>query len=90
MQNTLTPWSTIGYITYKRTYSRRLNEADINSPTEEFEDTVNRVVEATNNQLGCGFTSAEQERQRCQLRRRTTAASIRISSTMCCVCTFRS
>ena len=41
MQNTLTPWSTIGYITYKRTYSRRLNETDINSPTEEFEDTVN-------------------------------------------------
>jgi len=64
MQNTLTPWSTIGYITYKRTYSRRLNETDINSPTEEFDDTVNRVVEATNNQLGCGFTSAEQERLR--------------------------
>jgi ribonucleotide reductase alpha subunit len=64
MQNTLTPWSTIGYITMKRTYARRLNEADINSPTEEFEDTVNRVVKATNTQLGCGFTSAEQERLR--------------------------
>ena len=64
MQNTLTPWSTIGYITYKRTYSRRLNEADINSPTEEFEDTVNRVVESANTQLGCGFTPAEQERLR--------------------------
>jgi ribonucleoside-triphosphate reductase (thioredoxin) len=64
MQNTLTPWSTIGYITYKRTYSRRLNETDINSPTEEFEDTVNRVVESANTQLGCGFTSAEQERLR--------------------------
>ena len=64
MQNTLTPWSTIGYITYKRTYSRRLNEADINSPTEEFEDTVNRVVESANTQLGCDFTPAEQERLR--------------------------
>lgn len=64
MQNTLTPWSTIGYITYKRTYSRRLNETDINSPTEEFEDTVNRVVESANTQLGCGFTPAEQERLR--------------------------
>ena len=52
-----TPFSSVGYITYKRTYARRLNEADPNSPTEEFEDTVNRVVAASNSQLNVGFTS---------------------------------
>lgn len=57
-----TPFSSVGYITYKRTYARRLNEADPNSPTEEFEDTVNRVVNASNSQLNVGFTSDEQER----------------------------
>jgi len=57
-----TPFSTVGYLTYKRTYARRLNEQDINSPTEEFPDTVNRVVRATNDQLGVGFTSDEQDR----------------------------
>lgn len=57
-----TPFSSVGYITYKRTYARRLNEADPNSSTEEFEDTVNRVVTASNSQLNVGFTSDEQER----------------------------
>lgn len=57
-----TPFSSVGYITYKRTYARRLNEADPNSPTEEFEDTVNRVVTASNNQLKVGFTEDEKER----------------------------
>lgn len=57
-----TPFSTVGYITYKRTYARRLNEADASSPTEEFEDTVNRVVASSNNQLNVGFTVEEQER----------------------------
>ena len=57
-----TPFSTVGYITYKRTYARRLNEADASSPTEEFEDTVNRVVASSNNQLNVGFTVEEQDR----------------------------
>lgn len=57
-----TPFSSVGYITYKRTYARRLNEANPNSPTEEFEDTVNRVVGAANTQLNVGFTADEQER----------------------------
>ena len=57
-----TPWSTVGYLTYKRTYSRRLDESNPNSPTEEFQDTVNRVVKACNEQLGCGFTPEESER----------------------------
>jgi len=59
-----TPFSTVGYITYKRTYARRLDEADITSKTEEFPQTVERVIKAANEQLGCGFTEAEQERLR--------------------------
>ena len=63
-QDVKTPWSSIGYITYKRTYARRLNEGDPNSATEEFNDTVNRVVTAANQQLGCGFTEDESQRLR--------------------------
>ena len=60
--NVTTPFSTVGYITYKRTYARRINETDINSPTEEFSDTVRRVVEAANSQLGVGFSDEENNR----------------------------
>lgn len=59
-----TPWSSVGYLTYKRTYSRRLNEQDSTSPTEEFPDTVERVVKATQDQLQCGFTDEETSRLR--------------------------
>jgi ribonucleoside-triphosphate reductase len=61
---TLTPWSSVGYLTYKRTYARRLNENDINSPTEEFPDTVERVIKACDKQLDCGFTAEEEQRLR--------------------------
>ena len=59
-----TPFSTVGYITYKRTYARRLDEANPSSATEEFPDTVERVIKAANTQLGCNFDSLEQERLR--------------------------
>jgi len=57
------PWSSVGYLTFKRTYSRKLDD-DLpeDSPTEEFEDTIDRVVLACEDQLGCGFTINE-ERQ---------------------------
>lgn len=61
---TLTPWSSVGYLTYKRTYARRLDENDINSPTEEFPDTVERVIKACDEQLKCGFTKDEEQRLR--------------------------
>jgi ribonucleotide reductase alpha subunit len=61
---TLTPWSSVGYLTYKRTYARRLDENDINSPTEEFPDTVERVIKACDKQLDCGFTAEEEQRLR--------------------------
>jgi adenosylcobalamin-dependent ribonucleoside-triphosphate reductase len=58
------PFSTVGYITYKRTYARRLDETNPQSATEEFVDTVDRVITSANKQLGCGFTTEEQDRLR--------------------------
>jgi ribonucleotide reductase alpha subunit len=55
-----TPWGELGYITFKRTYARRIKEDDPNSKTEEFEQTVERVINAAQTQLKCGF-SPEQE-----------------------------
>ena len=59
-----TPWSSVGYLTYKRTYARRLDETNPDSPTEEFTDTVERVINACNEQLGCNFTAEEQDKLR--------------------------
>ena len=54
-----TPWSTVGYLTYKRTYARKIGTTD---KTEEWCDTVERVINASKDQLGCGFTPEEEER----------------------------
>lgn len=56
----ITPWGEIGYITYKRTYARRLNDLDIKSETEEYFQTVARVVRACSTQLKVGFTDDEE------------------------------
>ena len=58
-----TPWGSLGYITYKRTYARRLddNTEDINAPTEEFYQTIDRVIKACDTQLHVGFTKGEEE-----------------------------
>ena len=53
-----TPWSTVGYLTYKRTYARPLG----GGRTEEYPDTIKRVVDAARNQLNVGFTESEEER----------------------------
>jgi len=58
------PWGMIGYTTFKRTYARRLNETDPNSQTEEFEDTINRIINGCNKQLKVGFTKDEEEQLR--------------------------
>lgn len=60
-RNVKTPWGELGYITYKRTYSRRLDENDVDSPTEEFPDTVDRVINACRSQLNVGFTKEEEK-----------------------------
>ena len=61
-------WGEIGYIVFKRTYARKLKENDPNSKTEEFEDVIEREIEASDKQLKVGFTEQEKERYR-QLRR---------------------
>lgn len=50
-------WGEIGYLSYKRTYSRKLK----GNKTEEFHDTVERIVKACNTQLKVGFTDAEED-----------------------------
>ena len=55
-----TPWGPLGYITFKRTYARRIDENDPNSPTEEFDQTIDRVLKACRTQLKVGFTPEEE------------------------------
>lgn len=59
MPEAVTPWSSVGYVVYKRTYSRLKPD---NSSTEEWPDTVERVVTAARYQLGVGFTQDEEDR----------------------------
>ena len=54
-----TPWGPLGYITFKRTYARRLDDLSGNT-TEEFIDTIRRVIKACRKQLNCGFTETEE------------------------------
>ena len=58
------PWGPLGFVTYKRTYSRRLTDDAGNDigGTEDFPDTIRRVLNACQNQLHCGFTPDELER----------------------------
>lgn len=60
--NNTIPWGEIGYITFKRTYARRLNENDKNSKTEEFDQVIDREISAFKNQLNVGFTKEEEIR----------------------------
>lgn len=60
----VTPWSTLGYLVYKRTYSRRIDEANVDSRSEEFGETVERVINSCDKQLGCELTPLEEERLR--------------------------
>lgn len=59
----VTPWGPIGYITTKRTYARRLKDS-VNSPTEEFDQIIERGIKGCRTQLKCGFTPAEEEELR--------------------------
>lgn len=53
-----TPWSSVGYLTYKRTYARPMADGS----SEEFPDTVGRVINACRDQLSVGFTEEEERR----------------------------
>jgi ribonucleoside-triphosphate reductase (thioredoxin) len=50
-------WGDLGYITYKRTYSRRKKDGT----TEEFEDTVERELRGIDKQLKLHLTEEEKE-----------------------------
>lgn len=52
-------WGEIGYITFKRTYARRLHEENANSKTEEFWQVIQRELTACHKQLGINFTEEE-------------------------------
>jgi len=54
------PFGPIGYITFKRSYSRRFEEDNPDSDTEEFYDTVDRVINSCRTQLNVGFTKHEE------------------------------
>ena len=56
------PWGEIGYITFKRTYARRIKEDDHNSKTEEFHQVIARELESAEKQLKVGFTEQEKKR----------------------------
>lgn len=59
-----TPWGPVGYLTYKRTYSREIEGA---GRSEEFHETINRVIEACCSQLKVGFTQEEENTFRSHL-----------------------
>ncbi len=56
-----TPWGEIGYITFKRTYARRLKPDSPDSQTEEFSDVIKREINACEKQLKINFTKEEKE-----------------------------
>jgi ribonucleoside-triphosphate reductase len=59
------PWSTVGYLVAKRTYTRLLDSSlGVDSPTEEWEDVTERSIEACRDQLDVGFTEEEEDRLR--------------------------
>jgi hypothetical protein len=56
MEQVKTPWGEVGYPVFKRTYAR-----PIDGRTEEWPETVERVIKACNEQLGCDFNEAEKQ-----------------------------
>jgi ribonucleoside-triphosphate reductase len=55
------PFDSLGLFTYLRTYARRHDEENPNSTIESWKECITRVVNATNTQLGVGFSSEEQQ-----------------------------
>ena len=53
-----TPWGEVGYPVFKRTYARPIEEG-LNQ-TEEWDQTVDRVIGACRDQLNVGFTTFEE------------------------------
>jgi ribonucleotide reductase alpha subunit len=60
--NIKTPWGMLGYITYKRTYARTLENSNDSDETEEYRDTILRVLRGCQKQLNTNFTNQELEK----------------------------
>jgi ribonucleoside-triphosphate reductase len=60
-KNKKVKWGEIGYITFKRTYARRLENDNPNSKTEEFWQVVEREIDSCEKQLNINFTEQEKE-----------------------------
>lgn len=54
----ITPWGSIGYLVFKRTYARYIESEN---RTEEFPETIDRVLRATVTQLGVNWDEGEYE-----------------------------
>lgn len=52
-----TPWGEIGYITYKRTYARKMS----NGSTEEFSDTIERELRGIDKQLKLNLSDEDKD-----------------------------
>lgn len=60
MRETRVPWGPVGYVTYKRTYSRHLDPDDDSSPKEEYWQTLTRCLNGILH-IGGAFTLKELE-----------------------------
>jgi len=60
MKDNPVPWGPVGYVTYKRTYSRHLDDNDLTSPKEEYWQTLRRCVNGVLH-IGGAFTLRELE-----------------------------
>jgi len=60
MRETPVPWGPVGYVTYKRTYSRHIVPTDRKSPKEEYWETLKRCINGILH-IGGAFTLRELE-----------------------------
>jgi ribonucleoside-triphosphate reductase (thioredoxin) len=60
LRQTKVPWGPVGYVTYKRTYSRHLDDNDEQSPKEEYWQTIVRCLNGIL-KIGGAFTQMELE-----------------------------
>ncbi len=54
-----TPWGPLGSIVFYRTYSRRIDPADLKSRMETYPETIKRVLKSFQMQFGCNYTRSE-------------------------------
>jgi ribonucleoside-triphosphate reductase len=54
-----TPWGPTGQITFTRTYAR-----EVKGVKESYPETIERIIEACDKQLKCGFTPREEDKLR--------------------------